>query len=520
MNSPDTSHPASSNSEPDAVDRTAAANLQAILETVVDGIITIDERGRILSVNRAALNIFGHSLDELLGQNIASLMPSPHRERHDDYLREYLRTGVAHIIGVGREVQALRKDGTLVPIDLAVSEVHVEGGRLFTGIVRDMTERNRAQEALRRERTFSDSLLATAHAIVLVLDLDGRIVRFNSYLEELSGYRQGDVLGQNWFETFIPEAERRRIQALFDTTVAGTPVDGNVNHILTRSGRQRLVAWSACRLTDEQDVVTGVLAIGNDITALKEAEERMIQSERLAAIGQMVTGLAHESRNALQRARASLEMLQLDLPANTSTTKLTDQIATALDELRRLYEEVRAYAAPIHLDSNIHDIAELCQTVWNNLAPSCIGHDIQLRLQCEPGTGLMCCCDRERIKQVIRNILENSIAVAPDGSTISIDCMATIFHGRPALKAIIQDEGPGLTPEQQARAFEPFYTTKSKGTGLGLAIAQRVILAHRGDLTIGNGPQGGARAEIIIPSVPAAPLEADAAPPGTPRSSY
>ena len=125
-----------------------AERLRAILETAVEGIITIDDRGRIESVNRAAEEIFGYSAAEVIGRNVSMLMPSPDRERHDSYIGNYLRTGQARIIGIGREVVGLRKDGTTFPMDLAVSEVKLPERRLFTGFVRDITERKRLEQEI------------------------------------------------------------------------------------------------------------------------------------------------------------------------------------------------------------------------------------------------------------------------------------------------------------------------------------------------------------------------------------
>lgn len=124
------------------------AHAQAILETTVDGIITIDERGRIQSFNQAAEEIFGYSEDEVLGRNVKMLMPSPYREEHDEYLRSYRETGRREIIGIGREVTGQRKDGSTFPMDLAVSEVDLGDRRVFTGIVRDITERRRLEKEL------------------------------------------------------------------------------------------------------------------------------------------------------------------------------------------------------------------------------------------------------------------------------------------------------------------------------------------------------------------------------------
>ena len=128
--------------------RDSEARLRAILETAVEGIITIDERGIIESVNAAAERIFGFPAAQLVGQNVSRLMPSPYRDEHDGYLANYLHTGEAKIIGIGREAAGQRKDGTIFPMDLTVSEVRLADRRLFTAFVRDITERKHLEKEI------------------------------------------------------------------------------------------------------------------------------------------------------------------------------------------------------------------------------------------------------------------------------------------------------------------------------------------------------------------------------------
>ena len=473
----------------------AAANLRAILDTVVDAIITIDEHGEIRMVNQATSRLLGFEREELIGRNISMLMPSPYREEHDEYLRRYMQTGEAQIIGKGREVTARKKDGTLFPIDLAVSELRLGSTRMFTGVIRDMTDRRRTEQQLEHERTFSDSLLKTANAIVVVLDEQGRIFRVNDYMEHVSGYRSDELHGLDWVTSFIPAREQESIRQLFQETLAGTPVHSHVNSILTRTGEERQIAWSARRLTNADDVGSGLLAIGSDITELKTTERKLIQNERLAAIGQMMTGLAHESRNALQRTRACLEMLQLDLEDRPDLTDLTHRAGQALDELQRLYEEVRNYAAPLTLELSTCNLADLWSETWEHLHPERAERRVRFRTNCDVSS-LECRCDRNRIYQVMRNILENALAAAPEESSITLDCRDTEINGCSAIEIRILDQGSGLTAEQRARICEPFYTTKTKGTGLGMAIAKRIVDAHGG--TIHAEDRSGPGAEIVI----------------------
>ena len=132
--------------------RDSEARSTAILQTAVCGIITIDEWGIVASFNPAAERLFGYTAGEVIGQNVCILMPSPYQEEHDGYLARYRQTGEPHIIGIGREARARRRDGTTFPIALAVSEMHLDGRRMFTGIVHDLTARVQAEEALRQAR--------------------------------------------------------------------------------------------------------------------------------------------------------------------------------------------------------------------------------------------------------------------------------------------------------------------------------------------------------------------------------
>ncbi len=162
--------------------------LRAILETAVEGIITIDEHGLIESMNPAAERIFGYSLEELLGENVSVLMPAPYREEHDTYLANYLRTGQKRIIGIGRLVQGRRRDGTIFPLDLSVSEVRLRERRLFTGFVRDASDRFAAQEQLSALARALEERNKELEAIVYVAshDLRSPLVNIQGFSKELS----------------------------------------------------------------------------------------------------------------------------------------------------------------------------------------------------------------------------------------------------------------------------------------------------------------------------------------------
>lgn len=186
----------------EAEQRESAERLRAVVDTAVDGIITIDDCGIIETVNPATAHMFGYSSSEMIGQNVSMLMPSPYHEEHDQYLCNYRATRVRKIIGVGREVEGLKKNGTVFPLDLAVSETNINGRRFFTGIVRDITERRQAEQALLE----SEAAIGTERSRI-ARDLHDSVTQ-----TLFSASMIADVLPILWDSN--PEAARDRLQEL------------------------------------------------------------------------------------------------------------------------------------------------------------------------------------------------------------------------------------------------------------------------------------------------------------------
>lgn len=465
---------------------------RAILEAAVDAIIGIDDHGIIESINPATERMFGYSEGELLGKNVSMLMPNPYAREHDGYIANYIKTGVKKIIGIGREVVGRRKDGTVFPVDLAVGEILQPGGRAFTGIIRDISDRNQAVESLRKEHEFAEAIIDTAQAIVLVLDLHGRIVRINRYMEELSGRRLADVKGQVWTETFLPRRIHTDVTQPFRSALNNTIIKGATCPIACPDGSERQIAWWATAMHDADGLVSGILAIGHDMTELLETNQKLLQSERLASLGEAATRLAHESRNTLQRIQVAAGIARLRAEGNPQIQKQLDIIERSSEEIGELLVEVRSFATPVKLDKMPSDLSGLWREAWAALDGTRRGRIAKLRE--ENSLLSKCAVDRFRMVQVFRNLFENSLAACTDPVEIEIS-VREVQHGGRFAEVRVRDNGPGLKPEQRERIFEPFYTTKSKGTGLGMAIVRRTVDAHGGLVFVGARPQG---AEFVI----------------------
>ena len=212
----------------------------------------------------------------------------------------------------------------------------------------------------------------------------------------------------------------------------------------------------------------------------------------------MMAGLTHESRNALQRSKACLEMLTLEVQDRPIALDLIERLEKAQHHLERLYEEVRSYAAPITLAREPCDLAHLWREVWSQLETVHAAKSIQFH-EDTAGVDLTCPVDRFALGQVIRNILENAVGAMSAGGEIFVRCRLTTVDGQSALEVSFRDTGPGLTPEQRQRIFEPFFTTKTKGTGLGMAIAKRIIDSHGGRIFVRDRSPPGAEIVLVLP---------------------
>lgn len=382
----------------------------------------------------------------------------------------------------------------LLDLDLAIIQDAYENEHVRR---QRAAERARMRNALHQEKEFSAGLLEQAQTIVLVLDVHGHIVRYNPYLEDLTGIAPREVKGHNWLDVFIPERERERLKEVFEQTVRSDTA-GTVSSLITRQGEERRISWSHKSLKNVQGKTVAVLSVGQDITELNRAQQRALQAERLAGIGQMSTGLAHESRNALQRIQACAEMLELEVEGNHEALDLVRRIKAAQDHMHRLFDEVRGYAAPVNLDRSDCNLGSAWREAWEILMPQWERRIAEL-IELTPHADLAFFGDHFRLVQMFRILFENSLSACQDPVRIEISCGPSVWADCRATRVSVRDNGPGLDAHQREHVFEPFFTTKTKGTGLGMAIARRIVEAHGGDINLADGTRPGAEIIIILP---------------------
>lgn len=361
-----------------------------------------------------------------------------------------------------------------------------------------IAERRRLTLAKERSEAAFRSLVEAAPCLIVITRTDGTIAYVSAFAEQLTGHKAADVVGRDVQQVFFDDEHvRPTAQQMLSRTLAGQPGRSFEGPVTCKNGIRRWVIWNIQRLADYNGG-PALLLVGQDISELKEAQERALQAERLAGIGQMVAGLAHESGNALARSQACLELLTLEVEDRPEALELITRIQKAQNHLQHLYEEVRGYAAPLKLERERCDVGVVWRRAWDSLQVQRQGRDAILREQTD-GVDRHAVVDLFRLEQVFRNILENALAACQDPVRIKISCADAMLNGRSALEVRVRDNGPGLNAEQRQKIFDPFYTTKTKGTGLGMAIAKRILDAHGGRIAVGSHEGPGAEIVLTLP---------------------
>lgn len=266
-------------------ERVALSRLRAVVDTAVDGIITIDHRGNIETVNPATVQMFGYTAEELIGHNVRMLMPEPYRSEHGSYMANYLRTGERKIIGAGREVQGRRKDGTVFPLELAVSETPLENRVIFTGIVRDVTVRHRAEQAIRESEARFRMMANSVPALIWMSNVDKAIVWLNNRRLEFTGRPLAQSTGNGWVDDVHPEDQTRCVQTYRAAFDAREPFE--MEYRMRRfDGVYRWIHDTGVPLRMPDGTLVGYVGLCVDVTDHKLGEDALLErvAQRTSAL--------------------------------------------------------------------------------------------------------------------------------------------------------------------------------------------------------------------------------------------
>jgi PAS domain S-box-containing protein len=464
-----------------------------LFETLQEGVYFSTPEGRLLDGNAALVRVLGYeSKDELLALDPKALNSDPNQS-------PVLGRTTGDQGGVRtREVTLRRKDGRLGTFLDTSRAVWDTAGKIvrYQGTLVDVTERREMEKALRRQEEFQRDLLESFPDLILVIDLDERYSFVSSRVRDLLGYTPEELLKKKVEAGADYSAE---LLALVRSLIAGQrkfdTCECGARH---RDGSWRTMRATASPLFDTEGEVSGVIVSVRDITMEKKLEQQIIQSERLAAMGQMIGGFAHELNNPLTGILGMSELLQ-DSQSPETTRKQLDMLQQQARRAVEIVQNLMYFSRPPAPGKSAIDLAELVQRTLHlhaySLRKSNITVDFLPEGSIPPVSG-----DAHQLMQVFLNLILNSeqaMREVRDRGTLRI----RLEKHAQAVAVTFQDDGPGIPPDILPNIFDPFYTTKrpGRGTGLGLSICKAILREHNGNVEAASGPGGGAVFTVTLP---------------------
>jgi len=453
--------------------RDSAERLRAILETAVEGIVTIDERGIVESFNLAAERIFGYQANEVIGRNVSLLMPAPHREQHDTYLGNYRRTGHAKIIGIGREVVGRRKNGTVFPMDLSVSEVQLADRRLFTGFIRDISERKEAEKTLRHYA----ALVESSEDAIVGKTLDGFVTSWNKGAEGVFGYTRKEMLGKP-ISLLIPPNRKNEEPEILERIKRGESVEHYETKRRRKNGRIIDISVTISPIRDAEGKIIGASKVARDITERKRLEREILEiSEReQRRIGQ-------DLHDGLCQHLAGIELMsqvleqKLARRSKATAAKAADIARNVRDAISHTRLLARGLS-PVTLESEglmsaLHELALNTQKIFG----------VACRFECDPPVLVSDFPAATHLFRLAQEAVSNAIK---HGKAKRILIRLKEERGRMLLRII--DNGAGF----------PAQLTRSKGMGLRIMQSRAGMIG--GTLALERNAAGGTSVTVAAPN--------------------
>jgi two-component system NtrC family sensor kinase len=469
-----------------------------LFESLQEGVYICSPEGRLLDANAALVRMLGYaSKEELLALDPGALNSDPGEKpvlgrSADD------RGGVR-----AREIALRRKDGTSVALLDTSGAVWDAGGKIirYHGTLVDVTEQREMERALRRQEEFQRTLLESFPDLILVIDLNERYSFVSARIRDLLGRKPEDLLGKKVEE--LPDHSPEFVTVYRDVSSGRKKLGTCEYGVRHYDGSWRTMRAAASPLFDAEGRGSGVIVSVRDITVEKKMEQQIIQSERLAAMGQMIGGFAHELNNPLTSILGVAELLQEDEP----TEPVRKQLVMLQQQARRaadIVQNLMYFSRPPATGRSRINLSELMQRTLALHSYSLRKNNITVDFLPE-GSLPWVSGDPHQLMQVFLNLIlnaEQAIREVRDRGTLRV----RLGKDGDSVAATFQDDGPGIPPEILPNIFDPFYTTRrpGRGTGLGLSVCRAILREHGGNVEAASGPGGGAVFTVTLPAASAA----------------
>ena len=485
----------------------AESRFADLFETLHEGVYFATPRGRLLDANPAAVRMLGYeSKDDLLKQPFERHFAHP--AERIALLEDLRKTESVR----DRELTLRRKDGSSISVLNSCVAIRDAAGDFvrFQGSLEDITERGQMERRLREEQEFVRRLVACFPDIIVVLDTSGRYTFVSPRVQEFLGYASADFVGASIQDRPHPE-DRDSVLNFFRSLISGEISFGAVEYRTAhKNGGWRTVRANASPLTNAEGKIIGVVASARDVTESKHLEQQLIQSEKLAAIGQMVSGVAHELNNPLTAILGVSDLL-FERSTDDASRRQLQLIIKQARKAAELVQGLLMFSRPSRHQSQRVQVADLITRAIELQKTELEARHIAVKVSVAAGLSQID-VDPQHMTQVFVNLLSNAeqaIASLSDHGRISIH--VGVADGYQEI--IIDDDGLGVRSDIRSKIFDPFFTTHrtSGGSGLGLTICLVIVKEHGGTIEAQSSPEGGARFRILLPLPKDAPLPARSA---------
>ena len=474
--------------------REAERRYRELYDSIQEGLFFATPDGRFLDVNDAMVRMLGYaSREELLRDDVgAYLYPEP--SARGRLLAVIRKTG-----GLRNHEETLRrKDGTLLHTLQNITAVRDSQGKIkqFRGLMLDVTEQKKFQAQLQRERDFNQKILNATQSMILVLDTAGLISYANRRCYE-AGYKQEEVIGRRLVE-LVDAAQREEFEAALETTAHGHQVENLEIRAKRSDGSLGHFSISLSPMRDEQNTVNSVVAVMTDITDASVMQAKLAHSERMATLGRLVSGVAHEVNNPLAAILGFTDLLleNPEVPANAR-----EDLQIILQETQRtkdIVQDLLSFARQRPVKRELVNVGVILKQTTKLRSYDFQSHGVDVVEEYDENLPTVM-GDSQQLQQVFLNILNNAYdAIEESGRRGKIQ-IKTVYKDN-AIEIVLADNGTGISDVE--RIFDPFYTTKQtgKGTGLGLSICYGIVRAHGGEIQCRNNTGGhGSTFSIRIP---------------------
>ncbi len=493
------------------------------LEAIPDAMVAVDHDGTILQVNSQTETLFGYRREELIGQRVEILVPARLRAGHRQHRDAYAEAPRVRRMGAGLDLKGRRRDGSEFDVEISLSPVRVETGTLVLSAIRDVTDRKRIEQELRRVnqeltlRTTEEigayrarlaAIIDSSEDAIIAKDLDGTITAWNQCAERMYGYTPEEMIGQNISRLSESPEEIPKIMARIKR---GERITHHEAVRVTKDGRRLQVSVSISPLRNPAGEIVGASAIARDISEQKRAEEHLRQAQKMEAVGRLAGGLAHDFNNILGIVNACTELLQSRIERVPGSAPYLGNIRKAVERGTSLTRQLLAFTRRSTLQVQLLDLNQHLPDVRKLIRPL-MGDDVEVvvRPHCETAVIEM---DPGQLDQILLNLAVNARDAMPKGGkflleTSLIQTDEVFMAQHPPMKAgkyvvlAVSDTGSGMDPGTLSRIFEPFFTTKEvgKGTGLGLATVYAIVQQMSGYIWVYSEVGSGTTFKLYLPN--------------------